>query len=1225
LHLVIIFALFAHYGTALFAPPLVAAQRSGAGPTERIPFDFHLRALDQALGDLAAAQDVPARATALAAVEAHWQLLRTADIQLQQIFFDQQALLQNAALPRITEAATAHEQRMQQVRARYTALRSALTADKDDLRVAVDELRRSIALEATARAGLPAFEQLPHRPADAAGPLEVLSLTSAQLQVRAVRGELKTTPTSADLEPSEDVQITPEIVALAAELNNDPVAIFAYVRNSITYDPYYGSRKGALLTLWERSGNDADIASLLIALLRASDIPARYVRGTVLFDGAAARNWVGNAATAEVAGGILATGGTAVALTADGDIVKDHIWVEAFVSVPALSEQLFLPLISTGGTRAQTNVAMRPVEPQQQSAASWIALDASFKQYTYHEGTDFSAITGFDLNTVLDEAGEAAASDQNLQALVSLPVRPAAQPDGDPTAEVALADVVAADAYSKTLSYINARPNLTNVDLLGGATINKVNLSSLRGQTAFTIIASEPIERLSVLPTNLRDSVTIAVLNRFGSPILSYTASAPSLANKRITVSYEAATAADQATIDANGGTLLTTPPIIDLVPVLRLNGVEVARGEAAQMGTAQTRSITFSYATGQSTSVQNSVAVGETFALGLAYGRTSAEALTASQQRLAAARAALVKDENGDPDVNAPQNMSEPVVGEMLNQAMLGYFSQLDAFNELVARERDVRAFRVLSGGIATQNLVFGYSFGVPVETRGGGMSYDIQQNVLAVLSLNDTQADERAFFLTAGYYSSALEHSLFENLGQGSVSSIRLLALALQRGIPIYRITSENSAIVLPRLQLDASTESYIASAVAQGQVVTAPERALTIEDWSGVGFIVANPQNGAAAYLISGGLFGELRTTNGGSFWDILQTVQAYAWLAINMGLDVWGIIAGLGLLLAPDPTLLTKVAGIALIIANLAALVGDVSDLMNLASGEKSAEEFLGEQLTGLILEAILKRVGIGAASEVLKRLGPDALDPLMRQLNKLTDGLADRFARTPCVAVGLAAGPCAFLSEAEFIDLARRLPDQNSLQQLDRLAQRYGNDVAERLIKNSNFSDSTLERIVRAVDNAPNAPGVEHILERASKSNNAGDIYELVRARANVDSGKTLAKYGDKTPVSYNEVTGFDANGDPIFSPNKVTRDLEGDSTYTDGTWTDAKDKTRLRATDTELWNQIIKAKEAVADPNSPVQSFRFEAQGPVDQKLLDWVAANAPGVEIIGNLGGSLK
>ncbi len=75
--------------------------------------------------------------------------------------------------------------------------------------------------------------------------------------------------------------ITPEIQALARGLENNPVEIFAYVRDHIRYVHYFGSKKGAQLTLLERSGNDFDQCALLVALLRAGGHTAGYRFGTV--------------------------------------------------------------------------------------------------------------------------------------------------------------------------------------------------------------------------------------------------------------------------------------------------------------------------------------------------------------------------------------------------------------------------------------------------------------------------------------------------------------------------------------------------------------------------------------------------------------------------------------------------------------------------------------------------------------------------------------------------------------------------------------------------------------------------------------------------------------------------------------------------------------------------------------------------------------------------------
>ncbi len=86
-------------------------------------------------------------------------------------------------------------------------------------------------------------------------------------------------PTPDDLAENIEVQFTPEIIAKAQELGNNPVKIYNWVRNNIEFVPTYGSIQGAHMTLLTKQGNAFDTTSLLTALLRASNIPARYVYG----------------------------------------------------------------------------------------------------------------------------------------------------------------------------------------------------------------------------------------------------------------------------------------------------------------------------------------------------------------------------------------------------------------------------------------------------------------------------------------------------------------------------------------------------------------------------------------------------------------------------------------------------------------------------------------------------------------------------------------------------------------------------------------------------------------------------------------------------------------------------------------------------------------------------------------------------------------------------------
>ena len=82
-------------------------------------------------------------------------------------------------------------------------------------------------------------------------------------------------------------EITPEIATLTRSVINGPgsgtalAKCFLFVTNELDYEHYYGCKKGALLTYLERKGNDADLATLLAAMLRSAGYTVRYSYGVV--------------------------------------------------------------------------------------------------------------------------------------------------------------------------------------------------------------------------------------------------------------------------------------------------------------------------------------------------------------------------------------------------------------------------------------------------------------------------------------------------------------------------------------------------------------------------------------------------------------------------------------------------------------------------------------------------------------------------------------------------------------------------------------------------------------------------------------------------------------------------------------------------------------------------------------------------------------------------------
>ncbi len=81
------------------------------------------------------------------------------------------------------------------------------------------------------------------------------------------------------LSPTLETQFHKELADLAKDLEYDPVKIYEWVYANIEFEDYALSRKGALATYRTLRGNEWDQCSLLIALLRMSGVPARYVMG----------------------------------------------------------------------------------------------------------------------------------------------------------------------------------------------------------------------------------------------------------------------------------------------------------------------------------------------------------------------------------------------------------------------------------------------------------------------------------------------------------------------------------------------------------------------------------------------------------------------------------------------------------------------------------------------------------------------------------------------------------------------------------------------------------------------------------------------------------------------------------------------------------------------------------------------------------------------------------
>jgi hypothetical protein len=111
----------------------------------------------------------------------------------------------------------------------------------------------------------------------------------------------------------------------------------------------------------------------------------------------------------------------------------------------------------------------------------------------------------------------------------------------------------------------------------------------------------------------------------------------------------------------------------------------------------------------------------------------------------------------------------------------------------------------------------------------------------------------------------SSAWEHRIPELLFTNeeypgeAVSAVKALAIASAEGQRIYQVTEENVNAVLPVLNISSEVKDEIRASVAVGKKATVSQNNITVGGWTGVGYIIADPDTGAGAYRISGGANG------------------------------------------------------------------------------------------------------------------------------------------------------------------------------------------------------------------------------------------------------------------------------------------------------------------------------------------------------------------------------
>ena len=674
-------------------------------------------------------------------------------------------------------------------------------------------------------------------------------------------------PQPEDLLASDEVQLTPAIRALAAELGNNPLRIFNWVSDSLEFVPSYGSIQGSQMTLETKKANAFDTASLLIALLRAADIPARYVYGTVEIPAAQVMNWVGGASTPESALKLLAQGGIPSEGLIQGGRIShirmEHVWVEAWVD--------YYP--SRGVVHRQGD--------------SWVALDGSFKQYQYQQGLDLQqAATGFDAAAFVQQLGENSQGNE-LEGWVA----------GVDTGSIE----ATLEGYRQQLEDYVAlhHAGATVDDVLGSKTIIPQQRDLLSMVLPYPVVARA--DSFARLPATMRHAFRYAVyasdLDRnLDNPVFVFERSLPALAGQKITLSFVPETVDDAALLESflppahEDGTPILDEEwpaelpgyLIKLAAELRVDGEVVQRGGSFTLGDEYFSRMDLRDPFDGWQPVNNSGIAGSYVAIEVAGDTVSAAQLQGLAHRTQATAEALLQQSG--------EVKTDHFIGDMLYGSVLAYFSMLAMFRDIAARMQGIISYPLPSLGSMQTDMQVTRVFGLPLAVSEGGLLMDIDRSAAIMVDKTGDKAGQVGFAAVIGMLSSLLENRVPEQLLStdeqtvAGVSAAQALMLANEQGQKIYRITSDNIASVLDGLVMDAGVRSDIQNAIAAGLQAMVHESPVSLGGWSGTGYIINDPETGAGAYRISGG-------ANGGwiSNLGILSPILTFweTWDVVAMG--------------------------------------------------------------------------------------------------------------------------------------------------------------------------------------------------------------------------------------------------------------------------------------------------------------------------------------------------
>ena len=136
----------------------------------------------------------------------------------------------------------------------------------------------------------------------------------------------------------------------------------------------------------------------------------------------------------------------------------------------------------------------------------------------------------------------------------------------------------------------------------------------------------------------------------------------------------------------------------------------------------------------------------------------------------------------------------------------------------------------------------------------KTGNVNIDVISTTFNTTSRNSDSEMERKVQYSIGMVSSQLESSVIDQIFDiQSVSSSNIIRYSKLNNIDICMISSLNNDDI-NNLSVNSNAKEIIKDSLNEGYIIAVPEKDITINDWTGCGYIAYDPAGGTAKYMLS-----------------------------------------------------------------------------------------------------------------------------------------------------------------------------------------------------------------------------------------------------------------------------------------------------------------------------------------------------------------------------------